>query len=311
VLALGATTNFFNAPGAEEFSYVLKDLDDAIKLRSRFIETFEKASEIQDPVLRKKILSFAIIGGGATGVELTGELEALFNNTFLKYYKDIIKEDDIKLYLINLGSELLAPFKPRARAKALEVLQKNGATVMLNTGVKEVKEGGLVLNDGSFLEASTIIWTAGVKPNPPMFTHDVAADKWGRIIVSPTLQIPNCPNVFVIGDMASLQDKDGRPLPMLAQVAELQGLHTGKNIKRLLNGEKKLKEFVFHSKGELASLGQRQAVANIFGVQFSGLLAWFLWRTVYLFKFISNSKKIKIAVDWTVNLFFPHDITKA
>ncbi len=310
IMALGATTNFFNAKGAQEYSLALKDLHDAIKIRNTIIDIFEKASEIKDEVERKKVLSFAIVGGGATGVELVSEMASLFSNTFSKYYRDIIKKSDINLFLVNQGAEILAPFDKKLRDKALSIIKDQGVNVMLNTGVKEVKKDGIVLNDDSFLQAGTVIWTAGVKSNPPMFTCAVPIDKWGRITVNEFLQIPILPEVFVLGDMASLLNKEGMPLPMLAQVAEKQGLHTGKNIKLLLENKKML-PFVYKSRGQLASLGRYEAVADIAGFKFSGFLAWFIWRTIYLFKFISNSKKIKIAADWTVNLFYPHDVTRA
>jgi NADH:ubiquinone reductase (H+-translocating) len=310
VVALGATTNFFDAPGAEENSFVLKDLRDAISLRTALIEAFEKASEIKDPVLKKKELSFVIVGGGSTGVELVSETADLFLTTFSKYYKKLIKPSEITLTLINRGPEILAPFHPRLRRSALRVLQNSGIKVMLNTGVKEVRTGGIVLDDGSFVEANLVVWTAGVKPNVPAFTHPVEKDQGGRVVITNTLQIPNSPNVFVLGDMASLPGKDGKPLPMLAQVAVRQGKQTGENIKRLLQGEK-LVPFKYKSQGELVSLGQWHAVANIRGIKFRGAFAWFLWRTIYLFKFLSFSKKLKIAVDWTINIFYPRDITKA
>lgn len=310
VVALGATTNFFNSPGAEEHTLVLKDLHDAIKLRTLFIESFEKASEMEKEEDRKKELSFAIVGGGATGVELVSETAELFMDTFVKYYRDSIKPTDISLYLINRDTDVLMPFHPSLRKVALEVLQKNGVNVMLNTGVKEVKSDSVILADDKVLQVSHVIWTAGVKPNAPMFTHSVETDKGGRIVVNESLQIPNCPNVFVIGDMASfLSPGAERPLPMLAQVAVRQGECVGMNIKRLIDG-KPLLPFSYKSLGELVSLGRGNAVANIMGIRFQGLLAWFIWRTIYLFKFMSGSKKWKIAIDWTMNIFYPRDITK-
>jgi NADH dehydrogenase len=310
VVAMGATTNFFNAPGAQENSLVLKDLRDAIKLRTTFIEAFEKASEMKDEAARRAELSFAVVGGGATGVELASEAADLFMDTFATYYKGIIDFKDVSLHLVNLGPDVLSVFDPILRVKALDRLRRSGVNVMLNTAVKEVRKEGLVLGDGTILQASHVVWTAGVKPNPPMFTNPMPVDKGGRVIVNPTLQIEACKNVFVIGDMASLAGADGRAIPMLAQVAVAQGFHTGANIKRLLQGQE-LIPFVYHSEGELASLGHWQAVAKIKGVRFSGPFAWFIWRTVYLFKFLSGPKKLKIIIDWTINIFYPRDITKA
>lgn len=310
VVALGATTNFFNAPGAEENSMVLKDLHDAIKLRTTLIESFEKATEIKDEAERRRELSFAVIGGGPTGVELVTEIAELINDTFLKYYHGLIKCEDISLYLINRDPEILMPFHPSLRKGALSVIEKSGVKVMLNTGVKEVKKGSIVLNDDKILEVNHVIWTAGVKPNAPKFSHQARLDNWGRIIVDETLSIPECPGVFVLGDIASMQNSEGKPLPMLAQVAVKQGLHTGANIYKFINGNRLL-PFSYKSKGSLVSLGQWQALADMKFIRFSGPLAWFIWRTVYLFKFLSHSKKIKIVLDWTVNIFYPRDITKA
>ncbi len=310
VVALGATTNFFNTPGAEEHALVLKDLRDAIKLRNLLIQKFEDASEMNEED-RKKELTFAVVGGGPTGVEIVTEMAELINDTLMKYYHGIIKCEDVTLSLINQSSEVLNPFHESLRKEALEVLKDSGVKVMLNTSVKEVRKDSVVLGDDSVLPVSTVVWTAGVKPNTPVFSSPIHLDKGGRVIVNSYLQIENYPNVFVLGDVASFALKpEDRPLPMLAQVAVSQGAHVGRNIKRLLEGGE-LAPFSFKLKGSLVSLGQWRAVADIYGFKFSGPLAWFVWRTIYLFKFLSKSKRIKIVVDWTVNIFYPRDITKA
>lgn len=310
VVALGATTNFFNAPGAEKYCFVLKDLHDAVKLRGNLISSFEKASEIKDEEERKKALSFAVIGGGPTGVEVVSEISELFNDTLLRYYHSTIKPSDVSLYLINRDKEILLPFPPSLRTNALKILQKKGVKVMLNTAVKEIKSDEIVFSDDSILPVSHVVWTAGVKPNLPTFVDSLILDDWGRIVVNPLLQTLKYKNIFVIGDIASVNDLDGKPLPMLAQIAVKQGLHTGQNIWNLVN-DRNLLPFSYKSKGVLASLGRWQAVADIGGLYLSGPFAWFIWRTIYLFKFLSNSKKVKIVVDWTINIFYPRDITKA
>lgn len=310
IVALGATTNFFNAPGAEKYSLVLKDLNDALKIKTLLIDTFEKASEIRNEKDRKHALTFAVVGGGPTGVELISEMAELCMDTFDKYYHGLIEPEDISLYLINRDVNVLSPFHESLRKKALKALREVGVKVMLNTGVKEVQKDKIIFTNDSVLPVSHIIWTAGVKPNAPKFAHPIALDNWSRIIVNDSLQIPDHPNVFAIGDIASLAGPDGKPLPMLAQIAVKQGLLTGQNIKRMIRG-RKLIPFSYKSKGSLASVGQWKAVADIYGFRFSGPFAWFLWRTVYLFKFFSTSKKIKIVVDWTMNIFYPRDITKA
>ena len=199
VLALGATTNFFNASGAEKYSLVLKDLHDAIKLRTLLIESFEKASEMTDDKARRRALSFAVIGGGPTGVEVASEIAELFLDTFLKYYHGLIRPDDISLYLINRDANVLSPFHPILRQKALKALRGGGVNVILNSGVKEVKKDSIVFTNDTTLPVSHVIWTAGVKPNSPTFTHPIALDSWGRIVVNSLLQVTDCPNVFAMG----------------------------------------------------------------------------------------------------------------
>lgn len=310
VISLGSSTNFFNTKGAEENSFILKDLSSAINIRKNFIEVFEKASLMENSEERKKELSFGIVGGGPTGVELVSETAELFLDTFSKYYKNSICKNDVSLYLINSGPELLAPFDSVLRKKALKILEKKGVKVLLNTRVKEVKEDSIVFSDDTALPVKHVVWTAGVKPNTPEFTSPVLLDKSGRIVVDEFLQMKDHKEVYALGDVASVLDKNGIPFPMLAQVALKEARIVGKNIKRDLSG-KELIPFSYVSKGELVSLGRFQAVANIWGLKFTGVFAWFLWRTVYLFKFISNSKKFKIAMDWALNIFYPRDITKS
>ncbi len=310
VVATGSTTNFFNTKGAEEYCLTLKDLEDAIKMRENFINTFEKASTIKASEKRKEELSFCFIGGGPTGVELVAETAELFLKTFSQYYQNLIDPKEVSIHLVNKSPEILGMFHPILRNKALKVLQSKGVTVMGNTGVKEVLNDGVVLEDDTILKAKHIIWTAGVKPNTPTFTEFVNLDQGKRIKVNKFLQVPEFPNIFALGDVASFEASDGRALPMLAQISVAQGKTVAKNIKHFVS-QKILLSFVYKPQGELVSLGHGQAVANIMGVRFYGRFAWFLWRTIYLFKFISGAKKLKIAMDWTINIFYPRDITKS
>jgi NADH dehydrogenase len=310
IMATGATTNFFGTKGAEENSFVLKNLNDAIKLRSRFIDTFERASQMQDSEMRKDELSFVIVGGGPTGVELAAETAELFWNTFVKFYQHIIKPEEINLTLINSGPVLLAPFPKKLQNNALKTLQKDGIKVLLNSHVNEVNEDDIILSDGTVIKSKTVIWTAGVKANLPQITGNIQKDKSGRIITNEYFEVAGYSDVYAVGDVASVPDGNGGIAPMLAQVSVPQGELLGKNIGLKLKGHK-MQAFKYKQIGQLASLGHWRAVASIYGLQFSGPLAWFIWRTVYLFKFFSGSKKFKIAMDWALNLFFPRDITKS
>lgn len=310
VIATGATTNFYGIPGAEENTFALKNLMEAIRLRNHFIDNFEKASKIDDPKERKKLLSFGIIGGGATGVEVAGEASDFIFKTFCKYYCQELEQDDVNIYLINRGPELLTQFSPKLRKKALEVLKKKKVKVLLNSPVTEIGKDYVQIQDGERLEVSNAIWTAGVKANPPQFKQEVPADKWGRLKVDKFLRVQGHDNIFALGDVASSCQDNENPLPMLAQVAVQEAKTAGQNIANSIK-QKELNPFKYKSKGELVSIGQWGALGYTLGLSWSGPAAWWLWRTVYLFKFISQSKKIKIAIDWTVNFFHHRDITKA
>lgn len=310
IIATGATTNFFGTKGAEDNALVLKNLNDAIKLRSRFIDTFERASQMTDSEMRKNELSFVIVGGGPTGVELAAETAEFFWGTFIKFYQHTIEPSDVTLTLINAGPELLAPFPPKLRKNALKTLEGDGVKVMLNSQVSGVNKDNIVLSNGEVINSKTVIWTAGVKANAPQFIQNVETDKIGRIVTDEYFQVKEYQDVYAIGDVASVPDGYGAVSPMLAQVSVPQGTLLGKNIARKLKGYP-IQPFQYKQMGQLASLGHWRAVASIYGLQFSGPLAWFIWRTVYLFKFFSNSKKIKISMDWALNLFFPRDITKS
>ncbi len=308
VSSLGSTTHFFGTPGAEEFSYILKDLDDAAELRNRFIDIFEEASRTADEQERKRLLTFMVVGAGPTGVELTGEAAELFFETFTDQFEDI-SASDITLYLVNGGDEVLSMFDKKLRTYAAETLVRDHVILKNNVRVSEVAADGVVTADGEFISAHTVVWAAGVTANSLTCSCGSFEVERGRIKVNESLVADNTNNVFIIGDMSLFPTEDGRGLPMTAQIAKQQGTQTGKNISRLLQ-EKPLEKFVYHEKGLLASLGSFDAVAQIKGFKFKGFLAWFMWRTIYLFNFASHKKRLKIMVDWTVNLFSHRDTTR-
>lgn len=311
VVAIGATTNFFGTPGAEEHALVLKNLKDAINIRDRIIDIFEQASRETDMIKRQKMLSFIVIGGGATGVEVVSEIAELCNETLKKYYKDKISCSDVMITLINSAPELLSVFSPKIRAYAEKILKKANIKVLLATKVSEVNPSEVILGDGTCFPADTVIWAAGVKPNEISFVGGTVPQDGGkRIMTSKTFQVSGFENIFAVGDVAHVDEKSERGLPMLAQVAVMQGKLLGKNICRYVNG-KSLENFEYKSKGEFVSLGRGKAAGTVFGVTVYGRVAWFMWRTVYLFKFISKSKRVRIMFDWTMQLFAKRDVTRA
>ena len=309
IIAPGSETNFFNTPGANQYAFSLKSIEDAIKIKNRCITQMERASHLKNSAERKKMLKFVIVGGGPTGVELAAELEELVRETFAHYYhKEII--DDISIVLIQKGSALVPQFYPKIRAKSLRVLQKKGIKTMLNSAVKEIGISYVIINDGVKIPTETVIWVAGVKPVNLKFDQPVEKSPDSRLAVNECLQLQNHPEVFAIGDIALFKDeKKNVFLPQLAQVAEKEAKTVARNIKFLI--ENKMPEkFFYKNSGNLMSLGKWKAVGQISDFTFSGHIAWFIWRTVYLSKLISFRKKVRVALDWTMNLFSPRDISQ-
>lgn len=309
VVASGAETNFYGIEGAQENSLVLKDLRDAILIRSKLIEVFEKAVKLEGAAERRKAMSFAVVGGGATGVEMVAEMADLFDEIVYRYYLGQIKKEEIRLSLINRTEGILTMFEPKLSGNATEVLERRGVKILNNSVVEKVDGNGLYFEGGKSVKARTIIWAAGVKPLLPKLKGKYEQDQGGRIKVDESLRMIGYKEVFVLGDAASFEGLEGRPLPMLAQVAVQQAKVVAKNLMAVNVGEK-LGKFKYHSKGMLLSLGKGQALADFGFIRLSGPVAWFIWRTVYFFNFASWGKRVKIGVDWFVSLFSPRDITK-
>jgi NADH dehydrogenase len=312
VVALGSTTNFYGVPGADKYTLTLKDLRNAITLRARIIESFEKAANTTDKVKRKELLTFGVIGGGPTGVELVAEMAELFWDNMINLYPNVFKPSEIRLYLFSQAPELLTQLHQSLRQEALRVLKDRGIDVHLASTIIEVKKDGVMLAGKTFIKMGTIIWTAGTTPNTPKFKQEVALDPGRRLMANNFLQMTGWANVYTLGDVASVIDsKSGKPLPMLAQVAVRQADTVAYNLAEEIRGTKNFQSFKYRSMGSLVSLGQWNAVAEMMFLRFSGRVAWYLWRTIYLFKFISWEKRFKIALDWTLGIFSYRDITKA
>ena len=339
VLATGATTNYYNISGAEDYTYPLKTLADAIDIRRQIIGSFEKAIMCPDPLARARLLSFVVVGGGPTGVETVSELSDFVNGMVKRYYHNTSCQpneagscgpEEPTVTLISADKELLLQFTPKLRVAALERLQQSGVTIRMNAQVTGVTPNGIELADKTTIPASTVIWAAGVRPSIPTFeiarptrAEPIAATSpalvGNRLAVDEYFRMRGDDRIFVLGDAAGYIDTtkppaapDARPitLPMLAQVAVGQARIVAANIKLALrNDGSKLHSFEYHSKGSMVSVGQWFAMGEIFSMQISGPITWWIWRTVYLFKFISLKKRVRIVIDWTLNIFYPRDIT--
>jgi NADH dehydrogenase len=318
VVATGAESNYYNIPGAEQFTLPLKSLADAALIRTRIIDAFEKAIVTEDPNERAHLLSFAVVGGGPTGVETAAELSEFIDEMVSRYYY-INREcdpDEPRITLVHTGTELLQQFKPSLRKNAAERLEKKGIKLALGRTVTGVSPKGLTLSDSSNIPAATIVWAAGVKSVIPQFEGDTVPMIAGRIVVDEFSRVNGNERIFALGDVAGYIDPHNvapgavpAPLPMLAQVTVQQAAFVAKNLINSIE-KKELKVFHYHSMGSMVSVGQWFAVGEIFSMKIAGPFTWWLWRTVYLFKFASWKKRIRIAFEWTLNSFYPRDVTK-
>ena len=310
VIATGAQTNYYGIPGALEYTFSLKNLIDAVNIREKIINSFEKSILTENEEEKKRLLSFVVVGGGATGVETVCEMAEMVNEIKNKYYKKIYNIPNVLVTLINTDKEILKPFHPKIRKIAEERLKGIGVNLLSNTKVSSLEAGKVNFSDGNFILAETIIWAAGVTPTIPKFLETEVEFLSGRIETNEYLEIKKIEKVFAIGDSANVQNGEKiLPHPMLAQVATSQAKILAKNIISKIKAEK-LTPFYYKSKGNLISLGQWYAAGEIGGIIISGKFAWWVWRTVYLFKFNSWLKRIRIASEWTIDIFFTRDITE-
>jgi NADH:ubiquinone reductase (H+-translocating) len=306
ILGLGAKTFFFNTPGAEEFSFTLKSLDDAVVLRNHTIDIFEEASRENNSQLKEKLLRFVIVGGGPTGVELAGEAADFMFSTLDKLHNNIHKKE-IDIVLVNAAPKLVGMFQEKLQSYAQLALRKVGVRVLNGVMVTGVDAEGIVFKDGTRLDSKTVVWAAGVSPQS--FVCETLRFDKGRVCVNESLQTKEHKNIFVVGDMSFIENPEAKIYPQTAQVAKQQGIHTAHNIKNLIT-DKNLLPFVYKEKGLLASLGRFDAIAQIKNFTFTGFFAWFLWRTIYLFNFASWKKRLRILSDWTLGFFTKRDTSR-
>lgn len=308
VIATGAKPNFYNIPGAEENSLPLNQSAHASMIKNRVIECFEMAEKTKDMKLRKKTLTFVIIGGGPTGVELAAELAEFTHQNLERNYKNL-NVQDAKIYVIQRGNRIIPMMDDKSIDRATHRLHQKKVMIKLNTTVDKVTKDGVMINGREFLEACTVIWAGGVKPNLIKMNPDVADEK-GHLHVDEFLQVKNVKDAYALGDCAFSTNPGGKPIPALAQVAVEQAKIVADNLVADVKLTGKKKKFTFEEKGLLVSVGQRYAVANIRGFDFSGFLAWWLWRTIYLSKLIGIANKFRVAYDWTMLLFSGRNTTQ-
>ncbi len=306
VIALGAVTNFYNLPGVEARALTMKSLGDAIALRNRLIECFEEA-EPECCRVKQPILTFVVAGGGFAGVETVAAAND-FVREALEFYPSLT-ESLLRVVLVHDGPVILPELGERLGKYAQKKLTERKVEIRVNTKIAGMSEAGVVLGDGTLIPANTLVWTAGTAPNPLLATLPCPKER-GRLVANAYMEVPGWPGVWALGDCAVIPDPHtGRPYPPTAQHALRQGRVLANNVLAAIRGGQK-KAFVFKTIGLLASIGKRTGVAQIAGVNFSGFVAWWLWRSIYLSKLPRVEKKVRVALDWLLDILFSKDLVQ-
>jgi NADH:ubiquinone reductase (H+-translocating) len=308
VIGLGSVTNFYGLPGLEERALTMKSLGDAIRLRNHLIERLEEA-EADNECLKERtvLLGFVVAGGGFAGVETVAGLNDFVRDVLPSYSR--LREYMLRIVLVHPGAVILPELGEKLGAYAQKKLAERGVEIRVNTKVSAVSEGGVKLSDGTMIKSNTLVWTAGTSPNPLLQELPCEKER-GRVVVNEFMEVAGWPGVWALGDCAAVPDASaGKPYPPTAQHALRQGKVLARNITAEIRGKAK-KPFVFSTIGQLATIGKRTGVANILGVNFSGFVAWWLWRTIYLSKLPRFEKKLRVALDWTLDLLFSKDIVQ-
>ncbi|HYX57131.1 MAG TPA: NAD(P)/FAD-dependent oxidoreductase [Nitrososphaeraceae archaeon] len=322
VIALGSETNFFGMDDIKKNSFTMKGIDDAIILRNHVLNILEQASIEQDNKdLRKSLLTFVVVGGGFNGIETVGALNDFVRETIREFYKDIYMTD-VRIMLVNSEDRILEQVDEDLGKWALLKLKDNGVEFIMNTQVTGATPTTAKLDNGNIINTHTIVWSTGVTPSKLIANLPCEHDKGHRIISNSYLEIPGYPRVYALGDCASVIDPNtGKPYPPTAQHAIRQGNVAAKNIISAIKGKEvigegggendkknKKKKFVYKTKGMMAEIGKRSGVATLFGFKIHGFAAWWLWRTFYLANLPTTQKKLKVMLDWTMDLLFKPDV---
>jgi len=308
IIGLGGKTNFFGNKNVEKHAFTIKTLGDAISIRNHIISILESADQEEDPDILSKLLTFVVVGGGFSGVETVGEITDFVRESAEKFYRNIDIEK-VKIYLVSAGEKIL-PEIGELGEYASESLKKNGIDIIKNTKLIDAGEDYAVLDNEMKISCATLIWAGGVTVDPVISKLETEHSPRGNVVVDKFLKLKNHPNVFALGDCASITDeRTGKPYPPTAQHAVREAKIVSENIISLIRSKKSEKPFVYDSKGSMAKIGKRNGVALLMGTKIHGFAAWFLWRQYYLSTLPNTEKKFRVAIDWFADLFFPRDIT--
>jgi NADH dehydrogenase len=301
VLAAGSVTNFFGLESVARHAATLRELDEAESVRDRVLAAFETAAAQEDAERRRALMTTVIVGGGPTGVELAGALAELRRHVLPLDFPEI-DVSHARILLLEASDRLLEAMPERMQRKALEKLREMGVDVQLGARVTDADESGVTLADGERIDAGAVVWVAGLRASPLAQALSVPLSAGGRVIVARSLSLPEHPEVYVIGDMAHADGREGPAHPMLAPVAIQQGDLVAVNILRQTEG-KKPQLFKYKAPGTMVTIGRASAVARVYGLPVSGFVAWLLWLTVHIVWLIGFRNRALVLVNWAWNYF--------
>ncbi|MBV8197136.1 MAG: NAD(P)/FAD-dependent oxidoreductase [Candidatus Eremiobacteraeota bacterium] len=314
VLALGSVSNFFRQENIKRVALDFKSLPDAIRIRNHVIALFERADREPDPAVRRRLLTFVVAGGGFAGIELAGALND-FARGILNEYPHLAAEE-VRVVVVHAGDRILPELSESLATYALARMSERGVEFKLKTRVADATADSVSLNPTEEIEANTLVWTAGTAPNPLLATLDVARDKRGAVIVDACMSVPGHKGLWALGDCAAIPNLvTGGTYPPTAQHALREAAALAYNVRAALRNEA-LRDFRFEALGALCVIGHQAACAEIRApltshkLRFSGVVAWMMWRAVYLSKLPGFERKVRVLVDWVTELYFPRDIVQ-
>jgi NADH:quinone reductase (non-electrogenic) len=299
IVATGTSHTYFGHDEWAPYAPGLKTLEDALAIRRRILVAFEQAERETDRGRQQRLLTFLLVGGGPTGVELAGTLAEIARQTRAEFRN--IDTRSTRIVLIEAGPTILPSFAPALRDAARRSLSRLHVEIRENARVTAVDAGGVMLG-AERLEAGTVLWTAGVAASPITETLGVPLDRAGRVVVEPDLSVPGHPEAFVIGDAAAFLDSEGHQLPGVAQVAMQGGTHAARTIIRRIH-RKPAHPFVYHDRGSMAIIGRGSAIADIRGLRFSGPIAWLAWLFLHIFELIGFRNRLVVMIEWATAYF--------
>jgi NADH:quinone reductase (non-electrogenic) len=308
LLATGVDHHYFGHDEWRRYAPGLKTVEDALEIRARVLGAFERAERESDPAARERLLTFVVVGGGPTGVELAGAIGELARHTLRGEFRGI-EPASAKIVLVELGPRILSTYPPSLARAAQRSLERLGVSVRTQTSVSAIAEDGVTLaRDGVVqpLAAGNVLWAAGVRPTPfARILADKAGaelDRAGRVLVAPDLSLPGHPEIFVLGDLAHIDAPDGKPVPAIAPAAMQMGRYAARAVRARLEG-RSAEPFRYRDKGTLAVIGRAAAVADLGRLRFSGYPAWLLWLFIHILYLVEFENRVLVFVQWAFSYF--------